>query len=117
MSNVKKTNLKIYDAVTLTIPQIESYVEEIKPDIVYLPNKSDVHTDHGIVFNAVWSCVKSFRSPFVKEVCAYETVSETEFSAPLPSCAGFIPNTLIFFIKSALRCLMSWSLMCWGMVR
>ncbi len=75
------------------IESVDSILQEIKPDIVYLPNKSDVHTDHGIVFNAVWSCVKSFRSPFVKEVFAYETVSETEFSAPLPSCAGFIPNT------------------------
>ena len=30
------TNLKIYDAVTLTIPQIEGYVEEFEPDIVVI---------------------------------------------------------------------------------
>ena len=31
-----RTNLKIYDAVTLTIPQIEGYVEEVQPDIVVI---------------------------------------------------------------------------------
>ena len=31
-----RTNLKIYDAVTLTIPQIEGYVEETQPDIVII---------------------------------------------------------------------------------
>lgn len=31
-----QTNLKIYDAVTLTIPQIEGYVEETKPDIIII---------------------------------------------------------------------------------
>ncbi len=31
-----RTNLKIYDAVTLTIPQIEGYVEETTPDIVVI---------------------------------------------------------------------------------
>ncbi len=31
-----RTNLKIYDAVTLTIPQIEGYVEETTPDIVII---------------------------------------------------------------------------------
>jgi len=31
-----RTNLKIYDAVTLTIPQIEGYVEEFQPDIVII---------------------------------------------------------------------------------
>jgi LmbE family N-acetylglucosaminyl deacetylase len=76
------------------VESIDSILQEIKPDIVYMPNKNDVHTDHGTVFNAVWSCVKSFHNPFTKEVYAYETVSETEFGVPWPSGAGgFIPNT------------------------
>lgn len=40
-----RTNLKIYDAVTLTIPQIEGYVEETTPDIVVIDQLDKVGID------------------------------------------------------------------------
>ena len=66
----------------------------IKPDIVYLPNRGDVHTDHHIVFQAAYSCTKSFRYPFIKRVLMYETLSETEFAPALPENA-FLPNSFV----------------------
>ena len=65
---------------------------DIKPAIVYLPNRSDVHSDHRIVFNAAWSCCKTFRYPFIRRVLMYETLSETDFAPPLNGTT-FAPNS------------------------
>lgn len=73
------------------IPSISKIFIEIKPEVIYLPNRSDVHSDHKAVFNAVMSCTKSFRYPFVKKVLMMEVISETDFSLALPENA-FIPN-------------------------
>lgn len=45
-----QTNLKIYDAVTLTIPQIEGYIEETTPDIVVIDQLDKVEI--GGTFNS-----------------------------------------------------------------
>jgi len=64
---------------------------EIKPQTVYLPNRSDVHSDHRTVFHAAWSCCKTFRFPFIRRVLMYEIPSETDFAPALPETA-FLPN-------------------------
>jgi LmbE family N-acetylglucosaminyl deacetylase len=64
---------------------------EIKPNIVYLPFSGDVHSDHRVVFDAAASCTKWFRSPWIKRVLVYETLSETDMSLPLDS-NRFAPN-------------------------
>ncbi|MBE0470920.1 MAG: PIG-L family deacetylase [Methyloprofundus sp.] len=53
---------------------------QIKPNIVYLPFKSDVHSDHKVMFEAVYSCTKVFRYPFVKKILMMETPSETDYA-------------------------------------
>jgi len=65
---------------------------EIKPTTVYLPNRSDVHSDHRVVFNAAWSSCKTFRFPFIRRVLMYETLSETEYAPPFFETA-FLPNS------------------------
>jgi LmbE family N-acetylglucosaminyl deacetylase len=71
------------------IPDISKIFNEFMPTVVYLPNYSDVHSDHKIVFDAAYSCTKSFRYPFIKKILMYETISETEFA---PSLARNIFN-------------------------
>ena len=74
------------------IKSISEVILEIEPEIIYLPNHSDVHTDHQITFKATsYSCSKNFRYPFIKRILMYETLSETEFSPALPENI-FIPN-------------------------
>jgi LmbE family N-acetylglucosaminyl deacetylase len=73
------------------IGDIANIFKQIKPEIIYLPFRNDIHTDHKVVFDSVLSCTKSFRYPFIRKVLAYETVSETEFAAPLGSNI-FQPN-------------------------
>ena len=70
---------------------ISSVINEVKPEVVYTVNRSDIHTDHQIAARAVMSCTKSFRYPFVKRLLMYECLSETEMAAPLPENI-FVPN-------------------------
>ena len=67
---------------------------EIQPQIIYLNDRSDIHTDHQIAFKGVMSCTKNFRYPPVKRILLYETLSETEF-APAITGNEFYPNVFI----------------------
>jgi N-acetylglucosamine malate deacetylase 1 len=67
---------------------------EVKPDTIYVNNRSDIHTDHQVVFKAAMSCTKSFRYNFISKILMYETMSETDYSAPFPD-SYFIPNVYI----------------------
>lgn len=81
------------DTVPLSelINAISAVFKEIEPEIIYLPHPGDAHSDHRISFEAAAACTKWFRYPSVKQVLAYETVSETNFSRN-PSVFHFLPN-------------------------
>jgi LmbE family N-acetylglucosaminyl deacetylase len=88
-----------YPAIRLdTIPlsemieQITNVIREIKPEVLYIPNRNDVHSDHKITFDVLISSTKSFRNSSIKKILMYETISETEFAPPL-CCNAFIPNS------------------------
>jgi LmbE family N-acetylglucosaminyl deacetylase len=105
MYGFEKTFNLDYLAAKLDIIPIQEIIEsiskvifEIKPEIIYLANRSDVHTDHQITFKAAYSCTKNFRYPFIKKILMYETLSETEFAPALPENA-FIPNVFVDITK------------------
>lgn len=75
------------------VTEISGVFKSFEPNEVFLPHPADVHTDHGIVFNAVAGCTKWFRYPSVKRVLAYETLSETDFG--LGTAQGFRPNVFM----------------------
>ena len=81
------------DLLTL-VPKISKIFLEVKPEVIYVLNRSDAHSDHRILFDAVMACTKSFRYPFIREVLMYECVSETEFAPILPEKV-FQPNVFI----------------------
>jgi N-acetylglucosamine malate deacetylase 1 len=76
------------------IGKISDIFTAVKPEILYLPYRYDIHSDHKVVFDAVAACTKWFRYPSVKRVLAYETLSETDFQIPLNQ-SGFTPNVFI----------------------
>lgn len=82
--------LSIMDIVN----SIDKVIKEIQPDQLYLPNRSDAHSDHRIGFSALYSCTKSFRKPYIKKIMMYETLSETEF-APALHENFFNPNMYV----------------------
>ena len=82
------------NSINKMIPQISDIFNQIKPDVIYLMNRSDAHSDHRITFDAVMACTKSFRYPSIKKVLMYECISETEFAPALPEKV-FIPNYFV----------------------
>ncbi len=76
------------------IGKISSVINKVNPNIIYLPFKGDVHSDHRHIFEAAYSCTKSFRYPFIKKIYMIETLSETEF-APSTKEDSFIPNVFV----------------------
>jgi len=76
------------------IQKISDVINDVKPEVIYLPFKNDVHSDHRKIFEAAYSCTKSFRYPFIKKILMVETLSETEF-APSTKEDAFIPNVYV----------------------
>jgi len=76
------------------IGKISTIINKVKPNIIYLPFKGDVHSDHRKIFEAAYSCTKSFRYPFIKKIYMIETLSETEF-APSTKEDSFVPNVFV----------------------
>ena len=91
--NFPTTKLDTFSLSELIQP-ISKIINKVQPTVIYLPNRSDIHTDHQVVFKAVMSCTKNFRFPSIKKILMYETLSETEFSPALPENA-FTPNVFI----------------------
>ena len=75
------------------VEAVSNVFKNFEPEEVFVPHRSDVHTDHRVVFDAVVSCTKWFRYPSVKRVLAYETLSETDFG--LEANKAFRPNVFI----------------------
>jgi N-acetylglucosamine malate deacetylase 1 len=92
-------NLRLPAAELDTIPMRElidkfsEVVQTRKPNLVFVPSRLDVHTDHRVTFDAAAACTKWFRNPCVRRVLAYETISETGFG--LNSEMVFHPNYFI----------------------
>ena len=76
------------------IPDISRIFLDFKPEIIYVMNRSDAHSDHRYTFESVLACTKSFRYPFIKKVLMYECISETEFAPQLHERV-FIPNYFV----------------------
>ena len=86
-------SLSSRDLLTM-VPKISEIFLDVEPEVVYVLNRSDAHSDHRILFDAVMACTKSFRYPFLREVLMYECISETEFAPILPERV-FQPNVFI----------------------
>ncbi len=79
---------------TKLIQEIGKIFTQVQPTILYLPNRSDAHSDHRIIFDATMACTKVFRYPFIRRILMYETISETDFAPALPEKV-FIPNYFV----------------------
>lgn len=71
--------------------KISKVVQEVKPDIVYIPHFGDMQKDHQIIAEAAMVAVRPKYEHKVKEVYSYETLSETEWNNP-HSANAFMPN-------------------------
>lgn len=90
---LKTMKVDKYTKSTL-VTKFSQVFQSIQPNILYLPFCDDVHSDHRAIFEAVFSCTKSFRYPSIQKVLMMETLSETEFAPSLPH-KSFIPNVFV----------------------
>jgi LmbE family N-acetylglucosaminyl deacetylase len=97
----KETFVFDYPTMTLSsstlvtlVPEISKIFQNVKPEIIYTVNRSDAHSDHRHLSDAVMACTKSFRYPFIKKVLMYECISETEFAPAFPE-KTFVPNYFV----------------------
>lgn len=86
------TSLDLQSQAELT-KSISEAVSKFKPHDIFLPNASDVHSDHKITHLAGVSATKWFRQKSVRRIFAYETLSETGFD--LSNSSSFNPNYFI----------------------
>ena len=75
------------------VTAVATVLKQFSPQEIFVPHPSDIHSDHRITFDVVASCTKWFRSPSVKRILAYETLSETEFG--LEPSKRFHPNVYV----------------------
>lgn len=103
MLGVKKTYflelpapaLDIYPSYKIS-NQIYRILNDINPDTVFIPHRGDSHKDHRMIHEAAMVVVRPRGNYCVKNVYAYETLSETEWGEPIQS-DFFIPNKYVSF--------------------
>jgi LmbE family N-acetylglucosaminyl deacetylase len=111
LSNIEKSHalrakivLGYNDAIFLDLPDerldasvqeiiipLEKHIQEIKPEIVYIPFRGDNNQDHRAVFDAARVALRPVAAPFVCDVYMYEIPSSTDQSPPLQESA-YLPN-------------------------
>ncbi|WP_046743497.1 PIG-L deacetylase family protein [Kordia zhangzhouensis] len=73
--------------ISVALSQI---INEIQPNVLYVPHPGDLHQDHKAVYRASLVASRPQGNYNIKEIYCYETLSETEW-APYQEKA-FIPN-------------------------
>lgn len=87
-------------------------VEDIRPNIAFIPHKGDMHMDHTVVSHSAMVALRPINGIKVENIYAYETLSETEWNLPTVDNA-YIPNVwsdiskFIDIKKEAMNCYQS----------
>ncbi len=71
--------------------KISNIINEIKPDILYIPHKGDLNKDHRLVFEASLVASRPLKLK-IKRILSYEVLSETEWGQPIEP---FFPNVYV----------------------
>ncbi|MBS4058280.1 MAG: PIG-L family deacetylase [Bacteroidales bacterium] len=74
---------------------IAEIISILQINTLFIPHRGDIHNDHAVVFKAALVAARPVGNYTVKEIYAYETLSETEWAPPYGDDA-FIPD---FFVN------------------
>lgn len=98
VTNLNFKELYLHEMLNELIGTLSPILSTIRPEVLYIPNRSDAHSDHRAVFSAIMACSKSFRYPFIEQILMCEVISETDF-APVLSENAFMPNYFVDITK------------------
>lgn len=96
--NINKISFKEFPApnldqfpMSVIAESIYNYINKFNPDTVFIPDKTDLHFDHKVIFHASLIASRPVKKRFPKYIISYETLSETEWETE-----KFNPN---FFVQ------------------
>ena len=70
--------------------EVEKYLKDIKPDIIFTHHEYDLNIDHQRTFQAVLTACRPCNSDCPKQLLTFETLSSTEWQKK--DCKQFRPN-------------------------
>lgn len=73
---------------------IARVIRQLKPQIVYLPHRGDIHGDHQATYRATLVATRPINENSVQRLLCYETLSETEWGPPTGD-QTFIPTVFV----------------------
>jgi LmbE family N-acetylglucosaminyl deacetylase len=82
---------------TLSI-KLSGIIQKLGITKLFIPHRGDIHKDHGITYLAALVAARPINNNSVKEIYAYETLSETEWAPPFGDDA-FIPTLFVDISK------------------
>lgn len=62
------------------VKEVDKFIQELKPEIIYTHHYGDLNIDHRVTFNAVITACRPIGDYFTKEIYCFETPSSTEWN-------------------------------------
>jgi len=69
-------------------------IDETMPDTIFVPFIGDIHLDHQLIFRSAMVAARPRQATYPRTIMAYETLSETNWSAPYVEPA-FVPSVYV----------------------
>lgn len=87
------TQLDSLSASTI-IQAASTVIKEEQPEVLLVPTPKDAHSDHRVLTESFLAASKTFRAPSLRQILAYETISETD-ALPRAQENVFAPNYFV----------------------
>ena len=78
--------------------EIASVIRKFNIEVLFIPHRGDCHKDHTIIHECSMVACRPLGNSIVKDVYAYETLSETEWGEPVSS-DYFVPTKYVTFTE------------------
>jgi LmbE family N-acetylglucosaminyl deacetylase len=71
-----------FDTIALldVVKQVEAWVHDLEPDVIYTHHPGDLNVDHRVAFQAVLTATRPIPGCRVRELSAFEVASSTEWA-------------------------------------
>ena len=96
--NIKKITFREFPApnlnqfpISIIADSIKEYIISFSPEMVFVPDKSDLHLDHKVIYHASLVATRPIIKNSPKYLISYETLSETEWEPESFNPNFFVP--------------------------